>query len=311
MTSSIARSTPTGRWIRPSATAAPSQPAKSTTPDLPWRRRKLERLERLPERSGGAPTPEMSGRHHPRSMDLDAPPRLVPPWSLRPRRRLPSELPAGRRLPLVRGPATVHYYRPPTSERQMTDARYPESWLNDRRIVRLSDAGHRLFVTALAWSASNRTDGLIEPDDLELLPRVDRSTADELTAAGLWTREADGWHIADFIDTQSTRAQLEALDRKRHHERERKAAQRARNRLTARAQESPSKALSGGTSGGMSGGTSGGTQRQGKDRQARPQLRDHRHTPAPQRKTMTHHSIPPAAPPEPCAQGTAARIGDI
>jgi hypothetical protein len=39
----------------------------------------------------------------------------------------------------------------------MTDARFPERWLNDRRLLRLSDAAFRLFVISLTWSVSNRT----------------------------------------------------------------------------------------------------------------------------------------------------------
>jgi hypothetical protein len=38
----------------------------------------------------------------------------------------------------------------------MTDARFPERWLQDRRVLRLSDVGFRLFTLSLAWSVSNR-----------------------------------------------------------------------------------------------------------------------------------------------------------
>jgi len=31
----------------------------------------------------------------------------------------------------------------------MTDARFPERWLNDRRVLRLSDVDFRTFVTTL------------------------------------------------------------------------------------------------------------------------------------------------------------------
>lgn len=112
----------------------------------------------------------------------------------------------------------------------VTDARYPEAWLNDRRVVRLSDAAHRLFVTANAWSASNRTDGFLEVADLALIHGVDPRHQTELVAAGLWTVAVGGLQIMDFHKTQTTKTQLDGLDHKRHQDRERKARERARKR---------------------------------------------------------------------------------
>jgi hypothetical protein len=112
----------------------------------------------------------------------------------------------------------------------MTDARFPERWLNDRRVRRLSDPAFRLFVISLTWSVSNRTDGVLYPDDLALLADVDPASAAEMEKSELWRREKDYWLIADFENTQTTREQLEGLDRKRRLDRERKARQRARDR---------------------------------------------------------------------------------
>jgi hypothetical protein len=64
----------------------------------------------------------------------------------------------------------------------VTDARFPERWLNNRRVLRLSDRAFRLFVISLTWSVSNRTDGeLYDDDDLLLIPRVDLAAASRLT----------------------------------------------------------------------------------------------------------------------------------
>lgn len=145
----------------------------------------------------------------------------------------------------------------------MTDARYPEAWLNDRRVVRLSDAAHRLFVTALAWSASNRTDGFLEEADLALIHGVDPRHHTELVSAGLWVEVENGWQIVDFHKTQTTKTQLDGLDHKRHQDRERKARERARRR----GEPDPDPDLSRVTSEGTSALTSDVTQRQGKDRQ--------------------------------------------
>lgn len=115
----------------------------------------------------------------------------------------------------------------------MTDARFPERWLNDRRVMRLSDAAHRLFVVSLAWSVSNRTDGVIDDDDLRLIPGVEPGRAEELGKAGLWDRYPDHWLIVDYDSTQTTRDQLDRLDRIRRSEREKKARQRERKAAMA------------------------------------------------------------------------------
>jgi hypothetical protein len=54
----------------------------------------------------------------------------------------------------------------------VTGACFPERWLNDRRVLRLSDPAFRLFVTSLTWSVSTRTDGELY-DDMLLTPCVD------------------------------------------------------------------------------------------------------------------------------------------
>lgn len=112
---------------------------------------------------------------------------------------------------------------------EVTDARFPERWLNDRRVLRLSNAGFRLFVTTLTWSVSNRTDGVLTDEDLKLF-HAGADRADELARLGLWERDGDRWIITDFFTTQTTAAQLAGLDHKRVQDRERKARQRARER---------------------------------------------------------------------------------
>lgn len=112
----------------------------------------------------------------------------------------------------------------------MTDARLPERWLNDRRMLRLSDAAFRLYATALMWSVSNRTDGVVAEDDLTLMLRVDPGRALELEKHDLWQRDGDGWLISDFADTQTSKAQLDGLDLKRQQDRERAARYRDRRK---------------------------------------------------------------------------------
>lgn len=97
----------------------------------------------------------------------------------------------------------------------MTDARFPERWLNDRRLARTSDAEFRAFVLALAWSVSNRTDGVVTAEDLELIPRADLGHAEALADRGLWEAVEGGWRIVEFGSTQTPSAQLEGLAARR------------------------------------------------------------------------------------------------
>lgn len=111
----------------------------------------------------------------------------------------------------------------------MTDARFPERWLNDKRVVRLSDGAFRTFVTTLAWSVANRTDGVIEMDDLELIHGADRRAIPPLVTSGLWvTTKKDVFFITVFKETQTSRHELEVLDNLRRRDREKKARQRSR-----------------------------------------------------------------------------------
>jgi Ulp1 family protease len=112
------------------------------------------------------------------------------------------------------------------------DARYPERYLTDRRVSRLSDAEHRAYVLALVWSVSNRTDGAIAVEDLDALPRpVTRETLDALHRAGLVSEEVVNgdlvWLLTDYVETQTTRAELEALDSARRAKRLKAADKRA------------------------------------------------------------------------------------
>jgi hypothetical protein len=111
----------------------------------------------------------------------------------------------------------------------MTDARFPERWLNDRRVMRLPDDAFRLFVVSLAWSVSNRTDGRIYDDELALMP-ASTSGVGQLAKSGLWERIADYWLITVFEDTQTTRADMEHYDDQRRKARDRKRRQRQRQR---------------------------------------------------------------------------------
>lgn len=113
----------------------------------------------------------------------------------------------------------------------MTDCRLPERWLNDRRLQRLSPDHFRSFVNALLYAVANRTDGVIDPSDLGLIPHWAAGAAQALIDAELFTPLARGWLLADYESTQSSRSELETLERIRAADRRRKAEKRATPKL--------------------------------------------------------------------------------
>lgn len=110
----------------------------------------------------------------------------------------------------------------------MTDARLPERLLMDRRLQRLTDSHFRSYINALLFSVANRSDGVIEPEDLGLIPGLGANAAKGLVDAQLWLpRAPTGWLIADYSATQTSRSDLETLERVRAADRKKKARKRA------------------------------------------------------------------------------------
>ncbi|WP_375236518.1 hypothetical protein [Microbacterium schleiferi] len=139
----------------------------------------------------------------------------------------------------------------------MADARIPEQYLTDKRILRLTDSERSSFFMALVWSISNRTDGRIERGDLPLIPTFAPAAIPGLVRWECWVVDgADAWRIADYARWQTTRSEFEVLDNARRRDREKKARQRAK------AKESP-----GGQSPGNVPGDMTGKARQGQARQ--------------------------------------------
>jgi len=112
----------------------------------------------------------------------------------------------------------------------MTDARFPERYLSDRRVRRLGPVEAAGWAFATIWSVSNRTDGAIAVDDLPLIPLMAPAIAAKLEASGLWVKAHDGWQIVDFERDQTSRSDLEVLERARKADRDKKARQRAQKK---------------------------------------------------------------------------------
>jgi hypothetical protein len=104
------------------------------------------------------------------------------------------------------------------------------------------------YVVTLAWSGANLTDGSVPQNALRML-RVRPKLAALLVDAGKWERTSDGIAITDYAKWQAT---AEEIDRNRTKEREKKAAQRAKQRARIPHESADSGELSPGDSPGMS-----------------------------------------------------------
>lgn len=109
----------------------------------------------------------------------------------------------------------------------MTDARIPERYLVDRRIVRLSHIQRSSYFMATLWSVSNRTDGHIDKGDIPLIPTFDQEAIGALVGVGLWAPTSTGWLDTEFETVQTSRDELTRMDNMRRADREKKARQRA------------------------------------------------------------------------------------
>lgn len=96
------------------------------------------------------------------------------------------------------------------------------------KIVGLSDAAFRLFVSGLCYCARNLTDGRIpKPAANRLLGKGINGAAKALLAAGLWENHGDAYVVHDYLEHQRSRAQIEE---ERRSSRERQRRHRAKSR---------------------------------------------------------------------------------
>lgn len=109
----------------------------------------------------------------------------------------------------------------------MTDARIPERYLMDRRVVRLTHAQRSSYFMSTLWSVSNRTDGHFDREDLPFIPTFDTDAVNALVKVGLWNVTETGWVDVEFLSVQTSRDDLVVLDNARKADREKKARLKA------------------------------------------------------------------------------------
>jgi hypothetical protein len=136
----------------------------------------------------------------------------------------------------------------------MTDARFPERWLNDRRLQSVAPSTFRVFANSLMWAVGNRTDGHIPADAVPLIPHASVAEMGALAMASLLMpdMDGDGWRIVDYEDTQTSAAQLEAAaiarranDRERQERHRKTLLSRDRSRDNPRDNTRPGQARTG------------------------------------------------------------------
>lgn len=115
----------------------------------------------------------------------------------------------------------------------MVDARLPAEWLGSLRIDKLSDRAFRVLAGALMWCNGQGTDGAVPARYTKYLhpDGDDEGAFDELEAAGLWCRVADGYLLTGWAEDlhQST---AEEIHRYRDAAKRRQQAYRDRHRET-------------------------------------------------------------------------------
>lgn len=85
------------------------------------------------------------------------------------------------------------------------------------KIVKLSDGAFRLHLSGIGYCNRYLTDGIIHADLVSrLIPKFRRAYLDELlgntngSASPLWLQHADAYEIRDYLDWNSSRAEIQA-----------------------------------------------------------------------------------------------------
>lgn len=104
------------------------------------------------------------------------------------------------------------------------------------KFLGLSDRAFRLWVRAGAYSAQHLTDGIVTKQMLVILG-AQRRNCEELWAAGLWEKVADGGYR--FHDWDHYQMSKQEVERRREYDRERKREWREAKRKAKEQQQEP------------------------------------------------------------------------
>jgi len=96
--------------------------------------------------------------------------------------------------------------------------RLDQGFPDNDKVTGLSDAAFRLYITALCWSASNKTDGRIKKPALMRRMAATPRTLGELVGAGLLDKDGVDYEIHDYLEHQESAAQVEKYLAARRHD---------------------------------------------------------------------------------------------
>jgi len=112
----------------------------------------------------------------------------------------------------------------------MSHCRFALGFTRHRKVLSLSDAAFRLWVSAMDHSRDQGTNGELHAIDLDAIPRCPpagpkrQKLIDELVRERLWDQVGAAWQIHDYLDWQDSR---EHIRTKREQARERMRRVRA------------------------------------------------------------------------------------
>lgn len=110
----------------------------------------------------------------------------------------------------------------------MTWVKIDDKFVRHHKVQQISDKAFRLHVAALCNCSDMLTDGRVTERDVRMLAPLISATSwkryvNELISTGLWTVEAHGWSINDYLDYNPSSVRV-------REQRERNAARQARHR---------------------------------------------------------------------------------
>ncbi len=94
----------------------------------------------------------------------------------------------------------------------MTWFRLDDNWHTNPKILRCSPNARLLYIVGLSHASNNLTDGHLEEAVIPLLHFYAGSTQehiDELVEQGLWKHFDDGYGIKDYLEYQTSKAEVE------------------------------------------------------------------------------------------------------
>ncbi|MCC7089532.1 MAG: hypothetical protein IT295_10280 [Dehalococcoidia bacterium] len=96
----------------------------------------------------------------------------------------------------------------------MSYVQIPDTIHLDSRFLRVSEPARLAYLTSWLHASNARSDGFVAVAALAMVAATE-AIAGELEQSGLWAAVPGGWTVAGYLPLNRTRAEIEALSRKR------------------------------------------------------------------------------------------------